>query len=74
MPELGGMEFSEIQGRKRGLRKVPIIMCTTEACVRLKNKAKETGVVKAWLIKPLISKVLLHAVRRVLGCYEEATT
>ena len=66
MPKLDGLGFIKIQAEKEIIKKIPIIMCTTETSFELKNKVKETGIVKAWLIKPLVSKVLLRAVNRVL--------
>ena len=72
MPELDGMGFIHRQAEDEKVKKIPTIMCTTEASVMMKDKAKATGVVKAWLVKPVTSNVLLHAVGRVLGSSIEA--
>ena len=66
MPELDGMGFIHLQAENERVKKIPTILCTTEASVVMKDKAKATGVVKAWIVKPVTSKVLLHAVDRVL--------
>jgi len=73
MPKLDGLGFIKIQAEKEIIKKIPIIMCTTETSFELKSKVKETGIVKAWLIKPLVSKVLLRAVNRVLDSNQQVS-
>ena len=70
MPEIDGMTFIKIQKDNEKINKIPTILCTTEASTKLKEEAKTTGVVKAWLIKPVIKLVLLKAIERVLSKYK----
>ena len=71
MPELDGMSFVQLQAENERINKIPTILCTTEASVQMKEKAKKTGVVKAWVIKPIIKKVLLGAIERVLENFKK---
>ena len=66
MPELNGMEFIKIQSETEEIKKIPTMMCTTEASRPMKEKAKQYGVVRAWVIKPIIKELFLRAVDHVL--------
>ena len=66
MPEIGGMEFIEFQSKEENLKSIPTMMCTTEASQKMKEKAKEFCVVRAWLIKPIIKETFLKTVKHVL--------
>ena len=66
MPELNGMEFIKIQSETEIIKQIPTMMCTTEASRPMKEKAKQYGVVKAWVIKPIIEELFLKAVKHVI--------
>lgn len=66
MPELNGMEFIKIQSEMEEIKQIPTMMCTTEASRPMKEQAKQYGVVKAWVIKPIIKELFLRAVDHVL--------
>ena len=66
MPELNGMEFIKIQSETENIKNIPTMMCTTEASRPMKEKAKQYGVVKAWVIKPIIEELFLKAVKHVI--------
>ena len=66
MPELNGMEFIKIQSETENIKHIPTMMCTTEASRPMKEKAKQYGVVKAWVIKPIIEELFLKAVKHVI--------
>ena len=60
MPEMDGIEFVERQSLEEDFKDIPTIMCTTETINRkseagkeLYEKVKNTGVVKAWIVKPV---------------------
>ena len=71
MPELDGMAFVHLQAKNEKINNIPTILCTTEASITMKEKAKKTGVVKAWIIKPIIKNVLLGAIERVLETFKK---
>lgn len=67
MPEMNGMEFIKIQSEKDEIKNIPTMMCTTEASAEIKKQAKESGVVRAWIMKPIKNKeAFLKAVEIVL--------
>ncbi|MDC0253672.1 response regulator [Bacteriovoracales bacterium] len=66
MPELNGMEFIKIQSETENIKNIPTMMCTTEASRPMKEKAKQYGVVKAWVIKPIIKELFVKAVKHVI--------
>ena len=66
MPELNGMEFIKIQSETEEIKNIPTMMCTTEASRPMKEKAKKYGVVKAWIIKPIIKELFIRAIYHVL--------
>jgi two-component system chemotaxis response regulator CheY len=63
MPEMDGIEFITRQSQDSNINDIPTIMCTTEtinkkseAGMVLYEKVKKTGVVKAWIVKPVTPK------------------
>ena len=63
MPEMDGIEFITRQSQDEKIKGIPTIMCTTEtinkkseAGMILYQKVKSTGVVKAWIVKPVTPK------------------
>jgi len=67
MPEMNGLEFIKIQSEKEEIKHIPTMMCTTEASAEIKSQAKESGVVRAWIMKPITNKkAFLRAVEIVL--------
>ena len=66
MPEINGMEFIEIQAKKEDIKNIPTMMCTTEASRTMKELAKKSGVVRAWIIKPIVKEFFLKAIKHIL--------
>ena len=63
MPEMDGIEFISRQCRNDQFKNIPTIMCTTETInkkteegQKLYEKVKDSGVVKAWIVKPITPK------------------
>ena len=59
MPEIDGIKFIDKQSQDENLKLIPTVMYTTESYMgssgspsKFAQKAKETGVVKAWVVKP----------------------
>ena len=65
MPEMNGMEFIREQCNHEVYSKIPTVMCTTESHPRLTQEAKQTGVVRAWLMKPFKPEILKATVDRI---------
>jgi CheY-like chemotaxis protein len=66
MPEVNGMEFIKIQSEREDINKIPTMMCTTEASKAMKEEAKKSGVVRAWVIKPIVKEFFMKAVKHLL--------
>ena len=66
MPEMNGMEFIKEQCNNDGYRDIPTVMCTTESHPRLTSEAKQTGVVRAWLMKPFKPEILKATIDRII--------
>ena len=43
MPELDGMAFVHLQAKNEKINNIPTILCTTEASITMKEKAKKAG-------------------------------
>ena len=65
MPEMNGMEFIREQCNHDAYSKIPTVMCTTESHPRLTQEAKQTGVVRAWLMKPFKPEILKATIDRI---------
>ena len=66
MPEMNGMEFIKEQCNHETYCDIPTVMCTTESHPRLTQEAKQTGVVRAWLMKPFKPEILKATVDRII--------
>ena len=66
MPEMNGMEFIKEQCAHETYCDIPTVMCTTESHPRLTQEAKQTGVVRAWLMKPFKPEILKATIERIL--------
>lgn len=66
MPEMNGMEFIKEQCNHESYSDIPTVMCTTESHPRLTQEAKQTGVVRAWLMKPFKPEILKATIERIL--------
>ena len=66
MPEMNGMEFIKEQCSHEAYCAIPTVMCTTESHPRLTQEAKQTGVVRAWLMKPFKPEILKATVDRII--------
>ena len=66
MPEMNGMEFIKEQCNNEAYSGIPTVMCTTESHPRLTQEAKQTGVVRAWLMKPFKPEILKATVDRII--------
>jgi len=63
MPEMDGIEFITRQSKIDDFKNIPTIMCTTETINKkteegkeLYERVKSSGVVKAWIVKPITPK------------------
>jgi len=66
MPAMNGLEFAREQSKNESICKIPTILVTTESHPKLAVEAKKTGVVKAWLKKPVKPEILISTIRRIL--------
>jgi len=66
MPEMNGMEFIKEQCNHDVYKGIPTVMCTTESHPRLTQEAKQTGVVRAWLMKPFKPEILKATIDRIV--------
>ena len=73
MPEMNGMEFIKEQCNHESYCDIPTVMCTTESYMgssgspsKFAQKAKETGVVKAWVVKPFQPDKVKTIVERIV--------
>lgn len=77
MPEMDGIEFIVRQSQDETIKNIPTIMCTTEtinkkseAGMILYQKVKGTGVVKAWIVKPVTPKkatLILEFIKKIIA-------
>ena len=68
MPVMNGIEFLEAVKTDKefaSYKFIPIIMLTTEAGEKMKDRGKELGA-KAWLVKPFQPDQLLDAVKKLI--------
>ena len=66
MPAMNGLEFAREQSKNEKICRIPTILVTTESHPKLAVEAKKTGVVKAWLTKPVKPQILISTIRRIL--------
>jgi two-component system chemotaxis response regulator CheY len=66
MPNMNGIEMVQAINKDASIKKVPIIMLTTEGSGELIAQAKEAGA-KGWLVKPFKPDQLLAAVAKLTG-------
>lgn len=66
MPNMDGLEMVEQINKDASIKKVPIIMLTTEGSGELINRAKAAGA-KGWLVKPFEPDQLIAAVSKLAG-------
>ena len=66
MPEMNGLEFVKEQCQIENICRIPTILVTTESHPKLALEAKKTGVVKAWLTKPVKAEILTSTIKRIL--------
>jgi two-component system chemotaxis response regulator CheY len=64
MPLMNGLEMIEQIARSTTIKKVPIVMLTTEGQPALIQRARKAGA-KGWLVKPFKPDLLLAAVNKL---------
>ncbi len=66
MPAMNGIEFAKEQSKNENICRIPTILVTTESHPKLAVEAKKTGVVKAWITKPVKPEILVSTIKRIL--------
>jgi two-component system chemotaxis response regulator CheY len=66
MPQMSGLEMIEQIAESKTIRKVPVVMLTTEGQPALLQRARQAGA-KGWIVKPFKPDVLLAAVNKLLA-------
>ncbi len=66
MPAMNGIEFAKEQSKNEKICRIPTILVTTESHPKLAVEAKKTGVVKAWITKPVKPAILVSTIKRIL--------
>lgn len=64
MPNMDGLTMCEKINSDAAIRKVPIVMLTTEGAAELIERAKRAGA-KGWLVKPFKPEDLIAAVTKL---------
>lgn len=64
MPRMNGLEMVEQLAQNKTIKKVPVVMLTTEGQPALIQRAKQAGV-KGWIVKPFKPDLLLAAVNKL---------
>lgn len=64
MPNLDGFGFIEAVRSDPAVRRVPILVLTTESSPEKKARAREAGAT-GWIVKPFNTEKLVQAIRRV---------
>ncbi len=64
MPRMSGLEMVEQIAQNKAMKKVPVVMLTTEGQPALIQRAKQAGA-KGWIVKPFKPDVLLAAVNKL---------
>ena len=66
MPEMDGLTMCEEVSAKNELKKIPIIMLTTQNSDEMKARGKKSGVV-AWINKPHKAAPLISGIEKILS-------
>ena len=66
MPEMDGLGFTRRLRANEALRKIPVLILTTEATPAMKERGRSAGAT-GWLVKPFHPDSLRQSVRRVLA-------
>ena len=66
MPQMSGLEMIEQIAESKTIRKVPVVMLTTEGQPALLQRARQAGA-KGWIVKPFKPDVLLAAVNKLIA-------
>lgn len=64
MPRMNGLEMIEQIAQSTVIKKVPVVMLTTEGQPALIQRAKQAGA-KGWIVKPFKPALLLAAVNKL---------
>ncbi len=64
MPRMSGLEMIEHIAQNKTIKKVPIVMLTTEGQPALIQRARQAGA-KGWIVKPFKPDLLLAAVNKL---------
>jgi len=65
MPNLDGLGMCEEISKNSNLNHIPIILLSSHTDAAMRSRGKEFGV-KAWIIKPYLSKALVVVVEKVI--------
>ena len=66
MPNMNGFELCEELRKKEIYPLTPIVVLTTEASTKMKERGKKAGA-SAWLIKPFVPEELLYVIEKLLA-------
>lgn len=72
MPEMDGLTMCRELHKTQVLKKIRVIMLTTQTSTEMKAEGKESGVI-AWVVKPYEKKKLMSGVTKVLALQASAT-
>jgi two-component system, chemotaxis family, chemotaxis protein CheY len=64
MPRMNGLEMIERLAQSKTIKKVPVVMLTTEGQPALIQRARQAGA-KGWIVKPFKPDLLLAAVNKL---------
>ena len=64
MPRMSGLEMIEQVALNKGIKKVPIVMLTTEGQPALIQRARQAGA-KGWIVKPFKPDLLVATVNKL---------
>jgi two-component system, chemotaxis family, chemotaxis protein CheY len=64
MPRMSGLEMIEQIAQSKTIRKIPVVMLTTEGQPALIQRARQAGA-KGWLVKPFKPDLLLATVNKL---------
>ena len=64
MPRMNGLEMIEHIAQSKTIKKVPVVMLTTEGQPALIQRARQAGA-KGWIVKPFKADLLLAAVNKL---------